>query len=204
MRQITLNRFDFNMLSQRFKNKKILLGSQSPRRRELLEGLGLTFETVNVDCDESYPSELTGGAITEFISKSKSLAYGELKTDEILITADTIVWLDGEKLGKPKTKEEAVRMLSQMSGRIHEVFSSASVRSADRMISVTDCTEVSVDPLSKSEIEFYVEGFRPYDKAGSYAIQEWLGLAKIPSINGSFYTVMGLPTEKLYAVLSSF
>lgn len=192
------------MLSQHFKDKRILLGSQSPRRKELLSGLGLSFETISIDCDESYPPELSGGEITEFIAKSKSQAYGNLAADEILITADTIVWLDGEKLGKPKNKEEATLMLSKMSGRTHKVFSSATVRSDSRMVSVTDCTEVKIEGLSEAEIEFYVSRFKPYDKAGSYAIQEWLGLAKIPSINGSFYTVMGLPTEKLYAVLSSF
>lgn len=191
------------MLQNKLKDKKILLGSKSPRRRELLESLGLSFEIVEIDCDESFPNTLEREKITEYIAFNKANAYGEVNSDEILITVDTIVWFDDRKIGKPKDKTDAFNMLTELSGNTHEVFSSVCIRTHTDTICFSETTKVSFDMATTDEINYYIENFNPLDKAGSYGIQDWFGFTKVIRINGDYYNVMGLPLRKLYSVLNN-
>ena len=192
------------LLQEKLADKKIILASQSPRRQELLHGLGIDFSIVKIDADESYPAELSGEKITEFISASKANAYQNLKENEILITADTLVWLDGEVLGKPKNYEDAFSMIRKMAGKTHEVFTSISLKSTEKLVTFSDCTAVQFAEISDEEIRYYLDNFQPYDKAGSYGIQDWIGYTKIIGIKGCYYNVMGLPLPKLYTELIDF
>lgn len=180
------------------------MGSQSPRRQELLKGLGLDFSIVRTDTDEIYPPDLVREEITEFISKNKSEAYENLQPDEFLITADTLVWLDNLVIGKPKDEKDAFQMLEYMAGRIHEVFTSVTLRTIEKTITFSEKTEVHFDEFKSEEIRYYIQNFMPFDKAGAYGIQDWLGFAKISKINGCYYNVMGLPLRKLYLELQDF
>lgn len=189
------------MLNQKLKNKKILLASKSPRRRELLASLGIDFEIVNIKSGEAYPHELKREKITEYIAVGKSNAYGKLNPDEILITADTIVWFNDRKIGKPKDKNDAFEMLSELSGNTHEVFTSVCVKTDSKKICFSETTEVDFDFASDEEILYYIENFNPLDKAGSYGIQDWFGFTKVLGIRGDYYNVMGLPVRKLYRAL---
>ena len=184
---------------------KILLGSQSPRRRELLAGLDVDFRVVAIDADEHYPKELQGGEIPYFISRAKAEAYGEpLAEDEVLLTADTIVWVPGEggrggvMLGKPKDEEEARRMLRMLSGRMHAVYTGVTLRTREGMQTITDKTEVWFRALTEEEIAYYVEKYQPLDKAGAYGVQEWIGYVGVTKIVGSYFNVMGLPMERVW------
>ena len=189
---------------------KILLGSQSPRRRELLAGLDVDFRVVAIDADEHYPAGLTGGDIPYYISRAKARAYSEpLAEDEVLLTADTIVWVPGEggrggvMLGKPKDEEEARGMLLLLSGRMHEVYTGVTIRTRDGMQTIVDKTEVWFRALSKEEIDYYVEKYKPLDKAGAYGVQEWIGYVGVTKIVGSYFNVMGLPVERVWEILSN-
>ena len=189
---------------------KILLGSQSPRRRELLAGLDVDFRVVAIDADEHYPAGLTGGDIPYYISRAKARAYSEpLAEDEVLLTADTIVWVPGEgerggvMLGKPKDEEEARGMLLLLSGRMHEVYTGVTIRTHDGMQTIVDKTEVWFRALSKEEIDHYVERYKPLDKAGAYGVQEWIGYVGVTKIVGSYFNVMGLPVERVWEILSN-
>ena len=184
---------------------KILLGSQSPRRRELLAGLDVDFRVVAIDADEHYPEGLQGGEIPYFISRAKAEAYGEpLAEDEVLLTADTIVWVPGEggrggvMLGKPKDEEEARRMLRLLSGRMHAVYTGVTLRTCEGMQTITDKTEVWFRALTEEEIAYYVEKYQPLDKAGAYGVQEWIGYVGVTKIVGSYFNVMGLPVERVW------
>ena len=184
---------------------KILLGSQSPRRRELLAGLDVDFRVVAIDADEHYPEGLQGGEIPYFISRAKAEAYGEpLAEDEVLLTADTIVWVPGEggrggvMLGKPKDEEEARRMLRLLSGRMHAVYTGVTLRTREGMQTITDKTEVWFRALTEEEIAYYVEKYQPLDKAGAYGVQEWIGYVGVTKIVGSYFNVMGLPVERVW------
>lgn len=192
------------MLKDLYKNAKFLLASKSPRRRELLKSLEIDFEIVDIQSDENWPIELKREKITEFIALGKAEAYSGLKENEILIAADTIVWLDDQKIGKPKDEIDAFDMLSKLSERTHEVFSSVCVKSTDKTVVFSETTEVTFDPISEDEINFYIRNYNPLDKAGSYGIQDWLGLCKISGIKGDYYNVMGLPLRKLYSTLTDF
>jgi len=191
------------MLCEIYSDKKFLLASQSPRRQELLKGLDIDFEIVKIEADESFPEHLVREEITEFISKTKSESFRPLDSDEILITADTLVWLENEILGKPKNQEEAIQMLSLLSDSTHEVFTSVTVKSIRNIITFSDTTQVTFSPISEDEINYYIENYKPFDKAGAYGIKEWIGFAKIFRIQGCYYNVMGLPLHKLYSVLES-
>ena len=189
---------------------KILLGSQSPRRRELLAGLDVDFRVVAIDADEHYPAGLTGGDIPYFISRAKAEAYSEpLAEDEVLLTADTIVWVPGEgdrggvMLGKPKDEEEARGMLLLLSGRMHEVYTGVTIRTHDGMQTIVDKTEVWFRALSKEEIDHYVERYQPLEEAGAYGVQEWIGYVGVTKIVGSYFNVMGLPVERVWEILSN-
>lgn len=187
------------------KGYDIILASQSPRRVELLAGLGIAFrQEVIPNIDESYPQGLTPEEIVQHISRMKSAAYKCLATEgRMVITADTIVVAQGEVLGKPKDKADAERMLGMLSGREHRVLTAVTVLTAEGVHTFVDEALVQFAPLSAEEIDYYLEAYRPYDKAGAYGIQEWVGYRAIERIEGSFYTVMGLPTAKLAKYLKT-
>ena len=182
---------------------KVILASGSPRRRELMAGLGVNYEVrILPDVDESYPHTLQGEEIPLYIAKEKADAYIPLmQPDELIITADTIVWLDGKVLGKPRDREDALQMLRTMSGRTHEVFTGVCITTTDWQRSFTAQTEVRFATLSEDEIIYYVDNFKPMDKAGAYGVQEWIGFIGVENISGSYYNIMGLPVQKLYREL---
>lgn len=182
---------------------KILLASRSPRRKELLESLGYNFETVSVDCDELFSDEMPVDEIAGYLSELKANAFRVLENDEVLITADTIVALDSEVLGKPKDQTHAKEMLRKLSGKTHQVYTGITIKTAHDQVTESDVANVTFSDFSDEEIDFYVENFKPLDKAGSYGIQEWLGMAKTTQIEGSFYTIMGLPTHLIYEILKN-
>ncbi len=179
---------------------KIILASASPRRRELLAGLDIPFEVRPLPgVDESFPSSLQGGDIPLYISKKKAEAYrSQMAADELVITADTIVWLDGKPLGKPADAADARRMLEFMSGKSHSVFTGVTIITKDVMRSFVACSQVTFAQLTTEEIDYYIEKYRPMDKAGSYGVQEWIGYIGISGIDGSYFNVMGLPVQRLY------
>lgn len=180
---------------------KILLGSNSPRRKELLQSLGFDFEVVSINCEEIFPEDLEVKYIASYLSELKANAFGKIEKDNILLTADTVVTFKNKVLGKPKNSEEAVEMLTHLSGKTHQVYTGISFKTSEIMITKTDVAEVEFAEISNEEIDFYIQNYQPFDKAGSYGIQEWLGMAKISKINGSFYTIMGLPTHFVYETL---
>ncbi len=181
----------------------IILASNSPRRRELLSGLGLDFEVrVLPGIDESHPAELQGGDIPLYISKKKADAYlASLQPDELLITADTIVWLDGEVLEKPKDEADACRMLHELSGKTHQVFTGVCLTTTEKQVSFSCRSDVTFCQLTDEEINHYVQCYRPLDKAGAYGVQEWIGYVGVERIEGSFFNVVGLPVQRLYQAL---
>ena len=185
---------------------KILLASGSPRRRELLAMIAPGFAVAPCrDVDESYPSDIPAEKVAEYLSKVKADAYIDLLADdEIIITADTVVIIDGRILGKPAGRDDAVAMLRSLSGRRHKVVTGVTVTARDRSISFDETTVVEFAPLSDDEIDAYVDTFRPYDKAGAYGIQEWIGAVGIKGIEGCYYNVMGLPVHTLYHRLKEF
>lgn len=192
------------MLIEKFKTKKILLGSQSPRRQELLKALGVDFKVVKISSDENYPENLRNEKITEFISLSKANAYSNLKENEILITADTLVVLNDEVLGKPIDENEAFQMIRKLAGNTHQVFTSVCVRTIEKTLTFSDKTDVIFDEFTDEEINYYIQNFYPFDKAGAYGIQDWLGYAKVKGIQGCYYNVMGFPLSKFYRKMQSF
>lgn len=194
------------LLNDKLKPFRLLLASQSPRRRELMTGCGLPYELApKYDCEEIYPEDLPAEQVPLFLSRLKSETYPvPLAPNDILLTADTVVVLDGEVLGKPHSRDDALRMLGRLSGRRHTVVSGVTLRTAQRMHSFEVRTSVWFRTLTTEEIEHYVHTYRPFDKAGSYGIQEWIGYAAIERIEGSFYNVMGLPIQKVYTELDKF
>lgn len=185
------------------KKYKVILASNSPRRKELLAGLGVDYEVRTLpDVDESYPDTLQGADIPLYIAKEKADAYRNmLQPGELMITADTIVWLDGRVLGKPKDREDALCMLQDMSGRTHEVFTGVCITTTEWQRSFAAQTEVRFAELSEEEITYYVDKFQPMDKAGAYGVQEWIGFIGVENISGSYYNIMGLPVQRLYKEL---
>ncbi len=182
----------------------VVLGSNSPRRRELLSDMGVKFRVEAIKgIDESYPANLPVGEIPVYLARIKANGH-PLKPDELLITADTVVVLDDAVLGKPVDDDDARRMLRSLSGRAHRVVSGVCVTTRDRVESFADTSIVHFAELSGDEIDYYIEHYHPLDKAGAYGIQEWIGNIGIAGINGDFYNVMGLPTRKLYQVLKMF
>lgn len=189
--------------------KHIVLASNSPRRKELLAGLELDFEVrVLKDIDESYPSSLVGDEIPKYISMQKARAYlSTLKSNEILITSDTIVYLNGEVLGKPKDDEDAFRMLRTLSGCTHDVITGVTVvygqeGGEPKISNFATTTKVTFKELTDNEINHYIKVYKPFDKAGAYGIQEWIGFIGVRAIEGSYFNVMGLPVQRLYEELS--
>ena len=184
---------------------KLLLASNSPRRRELLAGLDIPMEVVRLkDIDETHPAHLQAGDIPLHIAQLKMQAYDlALQPGEVLITADTIVWVAGQELGKPRDEADARRMLQLLSGRTHQVFTAVCLRSARDQKSFVCRTDVTFDHLSDEQIQYYISQYRPYDKAGAYGIQEWIGYVGCTRLEGSYFNVMGLPVQKLYQQLKT-
>ena len=191
---------------------QILLGSASPRRRELLAGLDIPFTAISIDADETYPAELQGGDIPYYISRAKARAYADqLQPNQLLITADTIVWLDGRMLGKPHDEADAIAMLQQLSGKTHQVFTAVTFAKLDNSTSrdldittIVDKTDVTFAELSDEEIAYYVRKYRPLDKAGAYGVQEWIGYVACTEMKGSYFNVMGFPVQKVYEMLKKY
>ena len=191
-------------LFQNFKYN-IILGSASPRRQQLLKDAGFTFKTISIDADESFSSQLKAEEIPLYLAERKAEVFPyALQDDEILITADTIVWVDNIVLNKPANDFEATQMLQFLSGKMHQVFTGVCITSNKKQVSFFDETKVYFKPLLEKEITYYVKNYKPFDKAGSYGAQDWLGLIAIEKIEGSYFNVMGLPTHKVYANLISF
>ena len=178
----------------------LLLASNSPRRKELLTQLGYQFDIVKIDVDESYPSDLKPHEIAEYVSAKKAKAF-DVNENEILLTSDTIVALDQKILLKPKDENEAFEMIKSLSGKVHQVYTAFTLKAVDSEISKTSKTDVEFSEISDEEVKFYIKTYKPFDKAGSYGIQEWLGMTKIKNISGSFYSVMGLPVDLVYEEL---
>lgn len=194
------------LLKDKLKNHRLILASRSPRRRELLAGCGLDFVLADdYEVEEVYPAYIETDKVAEFLSRLKSDGYPRpLGKSDILITADTVVVCGGEILGKPDGREGAVEMLHKLSGRTHRVITGVTLRGADRTVSFSVFTDVWIRRLSDEEIEYYVDTFAPFDKAGAYGVQEWIGYAAVERIEGSFYNVMGLPIQTLYVTLERF
>lgn len=187
------------------KGYKLILASQSPRRRELLKGLDVEFSTCTVDADESFPASLKGADAVQYICKAKANAYKpQLEENTIAITADTVVILDENIIGKPKSYEEAFSMIRKLSGRVHEVITAVCIFSKEKCVEFYSSTKVHFSTLTDKEINYYIEKYKPFDKAGSYGVQEWIGYIGIEKIVGSYFNVMGLPVKRLYDELKSF
>ncbi len=190
---------------ENLKKYHIVLASNSPRRKELLAGLDVDYEVRIVPgIDESYPDTLSGEEIPQYISRKKAEAYERtMSRDELVITADTIVWSEGQVLGKPHSEAEACRMLGMLSGRTHEVITGVTLMTAGEKRTFAVVSEVTFDNLSEEEIRYYVDRYRPMDKAGAYGIQEWIGYVGVSSLRGSYFNVMGLPVQRLYKELKT-
>lgn len=188
------------------KKYKIVLVSASPRRKELLQNLGLTFKVRTLfGIDEQYPDTLRGEDIPRFISRKKAEAYrSSMADDELLIAADTVVCLDGRTLGKPHDAQEAKAMLHKLSGRFHQVITGVTVMTKDQMENFAVTSQVKFADLTDEEIDHYVDNYLPFDKAGAYGIQEWIGMVAVEELRGSYFNVMGLPVQRLYNVLKKF
>ena len=182
---------------------KIILASNSPRRKELLSGLGVDYEVKTLpDVDESYPDGLSGEEIAKHIARGKAEAYRSLiQADELVITADTIVWLDGIVMGKPKDEEEAKDMLMRLSGKTHQVITGVCLTTVSTQKTFATVTDVTFATLTDEEVDYYVTRYQPMDKAGSYGVQEWIGFVGVENLSGSYFNVMGLPIQRLYTEL---
>jgi septum formation protein len=193
------------MLKDSLTRFRIILASQSPRRKQLLKELGLNFEVRIKDFPETFPENLTGRDIALYVANQKAeLFKNEIAADEIVITADTIVWCDNMVLGKPLDKEDAMRILRKISGNTHEVITGVCLLSKEKEKSFSVSTKVTFEVITDEDIEFYIKNFRPFDKAGAYGIQDWIGIIGCSSIEGSYFNVVGLPVHQLYKELLEF
>ncbi len=184
----------------------IVLASKSPRRQELLKGIGVDFTILTKEVDESYSSRLPLIDVAPFLSLKKAKAFedAELPVDYLVITADTVVIVENEILGKPKDRDDAVRMLNLLSGKAHKVVTGVTVHTKDKTKTFSVTSKVEFEQLEPHEIDYYIDELKPYDKAGAYGVQEWIGYIGVCNVEGSYYNVMGLPTQKLYKVLKNF
>jgi septum formation protein len=180
----------------------IILASQSPRRQELLKGLNIPFEVQVIDVEETYPNQLVGVDIPMYLAEKKADAFaGKMKENTMLITADTIVWLEGKVYGKPIDKADATKMLKALSGKTHQVITGVCISTLKKRKTFHVISEVRFARLTSDEIEYYLQNYQPYDKAGSYGVQEWIGYVGVEHIEGSYFNVMGLPIQRLYSEL---
>lgn len=182
---------------QKMNQYDIILGSASPRRQSILKELGLDFTVKTLPVDEIFPNHLQRENIAIFLAELKAKEF-KVSQNEVIITGDTIVWHNNKSLNKPKNAVESKEMLQSLSDQSHEVISSVCIKTNDQIMSTYDVTKVFFKNLSESEIDYYINNFKPYDKAGAYGIQEWIGQIGVTKIEGSFYNVMGLPTLKIY------
>jgi septum formation protein len=189
------------MLKQKLNNYNIILASGSPRRQQFFRDLDIDFSIQLKEIEEIYPENLKGVAITDYLSNLKSDAFSTLNDKDLLITSDTIVWLEGKALGKPKDAKDAFTMLRAMSGKKHEVITSVCLKTTSFQKIINDITSVTFKELSDNEIHYYINNYKPFDKAGAYGIQEWIGFIGIDKIEGSYFNVVGLPVHKLYKEL---
>lgn len=190
------------MLANKLANYNIILASSSPRRQQFFKDLNIDFEIRLKEVEEAYPKELKGKEITDFLANLKSIPFNnELTDNDLLITSDTIVWFNNKALGKPKNQKEAFNMLKEMSGNTHQVITSVSIKNKKFQKIINDTTTVEFDELLNEEINYYINTYQPFDKAGGYGIQEWIGKIGIKKIEGSYFNVMGLPVHKLYKAL---
>ncbi|WP_291068877.1 MULTISPECIES: Maf family nucleotide pyrophosphatase [unclassified Empedobacter] len=193
------------LLTEKLKDTNIILASQSPRRKELLAGLGLKFSTISLDIDETFDrNEFKKEQITEYLSAKKAKAYTDIQPNDLIITSDTTVWVDDESLEKASNREEAYEMIKKLSGKTHSVYTSVTIRSVEKEVTFSDETQVTIADLTDEEIYFYIDNYKPFDKAGAYGVQEWIGYIGVDNMNGSYFNVMGLPTHKLYKELVKF
>ena len=191
------------MLKQKLNNYNVILASGSPRRQQFFRDLDIDFSIQLKEIEEIYPENLKGVAITDYLSNLKSEAFSTLNDNDLLITSDTIVWLEGKALGKPKDAKDAFTMLRAMSGKKHEVITSVCLKTTSFQKIINDITSVTFKELSDDEIHYYINNYKPFDKAGAYGIQEWIGFIGIDKIEGSYFNVVGLPVHKLYKELMS-
>lgn len=192
-----------NKLLKNIEKYSLILGSQSPRRQELLRGLQLEFTVKVLDVEETYPYDLVGVDIPMYLARKKAEAY-VIDDETLLITADTIVWLEGKVFGKPTDKADAKRMLQQLSGKTHQVITGVCVKTLKKQRVFHVISDVRFAHLTEDEIEYYLNNFQPYDKAGSYGVQEWIGYVGVEHIDGSYFNVMGLPIQRLYNELKNW
>ncbi len=193
------------LLTEKLNDTNLILASQSPRRKELLAGLGLQFSTISLDIDETFDrNEYKREQITEYLSAKKAQAYTAIQPNDLIITSDTTVWVDDESLEKAENREEAYEMIKKLSGKTHSVYTSVTLRSIEKEVTFSDETQVTFANLSDEEIYFYIDTYKPFDKAGAYGVQEWIGYIGVDNMNGSYFNVMGLPTHKLYKELVKF
>ncbi len=193
------------MIAGYLNNHRIILASRSPRRQQLMREMGLKFDVIVRDYNETFPDDLRGEAIARYIAYEKAISFkGEIEDNDIVITADTIVWCNNKLLGKPVDQAEAISILNEISGNTHEVITGVTLLSLKKEITFSVSTKVTFESLSAEEIQYYVEKFRPYDKAGAYGIQEWIGIIACSHIDGSYFNVVGLPVQRLYKELQRF
>lgn len=193
-----------NSLNSKFKNKKIILASGSPRRKELLKGLDIPFRVQTKEVAEVYAKDLVKNEITEYLAQLKAEAFSDIDEKTIIITADTIVWHNDKAVMKPKNRGEAIEILSNLSDESHEVFTSVCIKSRTKTCVFSDTTTVYFNKLHSDEIAYYVDTYQPFDKAGAYGAQDWIGFIAIKRLEGSYFNVMGLPVHKLYKELMDF
>ncbi|MFY8138430.1 MAG: Maf family nucleotide pyrophosphatase [Flavobacteriales bacterium] len=193
------------LLAEKYKNHKIVLASKSPRRQELMKGLDISFEVRTMEVDESFPPALQREEIPLFLSKLKAQAFlPEMKANEVVITADTVVWVNDHVLNKPEDRDEAIAMVKELSGNKHVVYTGVTITTKDKALSFYDETKVYFEALTQEEIEYYIDKYQPYDKAGSYGVQEFIGYMGINKLEGSYFNVMGLPVHQVYKKLMEF
>jgi septum formation protein len=193
------------MIIDKLNDFKIILASRSPRRQQLLRELGLKFDVVIREYEEIYPENLNGEEIARYVAHEKAASFrNEISDNEIVIAADTIVWCNNKVLGKPLNREDAARILKEISGNTHEVITGVSLLSLSKQITFSDSTKVTFETLSEEDIYYYIDSYKPYDKAGAYGIQEWIGILACSHIDGSYFNVVGLPVQRLYKELQSF
>ncbi len=189
------------MLSKHLKEKQIILASGSPRRQAFFAELDLDYVIKLRPIDESFPLNLQGAEITDYLAQQKAAVFTDLGPNDIVITSDTIVWFRDKALNKPENREQAFKMISSLSGNTHQVITSVSFTSLEKQVTINDTTQVTFKKLSPEEINYYIDNYQPYDKAGGYGIQEWFGYIAVTHIEGSYFNVMGLPTHKVYETL---
>lgn len=193
------------MIADQFKDYRLILASRSPRRQQLLRELGIKFDVVIKEYEEIYPDGMNGEEIARFVAHEKAATFkDDIFDNEVVIAADTIVWCNNKVLGKPLDRKDAIRILKEISGNTHEVITGVSLRSKTEELTFSESTKVTFETLTEEEIGYYIDEYKPYDKAGAYGIQEWIGIIACSHIDGSYFNVVGLPVQRLYKELQKF